>query len=846
MLSFSVRTSAARLLLAALALTAAPLAAQTRPAPADAQDALRTRPDLARRLRERFERSGMDREQMRDRLRAAGYPEDLLDQYITQGSGTTTAATGAPGTDPAGAARAASPATPSASSLAAVGALAATDTVAATRAPRPDDAALEAALEAALQSAPGAPAADSGTALFGLDMFRRTTSQFDPNNAGPVDGSYRLGPGDNLVLILTGNVELAHSLDVTREGFVVVPQVGQFHVANVTLADAERLLFARLARAYPGMGHSAGAGTRMSLSVARLRSNQVFVIGDVATPGSYRVSGAGTVLTALYAAGGVSANGSFRRVEVRRGGRVVRTVDLYDYLLRGDAGQDARLENGDVVFVPVHGGRVRMVGEVVRPATYELAPGETLDELVRCAGGFTERALRSRVQIERIVPPAQRVAGGSDRTILDVPGDVAAGRAPAVEPGDVVRVFAIANEVGNRIAVSGSVWNPGAQGFTPGTRLSEALRRAGGLRPDAFLGQVLVDRVLPDSSRTQLRATLRDTTGAAVNDLVLQPGDEVRVSSMAEFRPSRFVSVGGAVRNPGRYPWRDGMSMRALVQLAGGLDEGALLTYAEIARLPADRSNGATATAFRVPLDSAYLFERGPDGRYSGPPGVAAPTASAPEVPLHAYDNVLVLRQPGWGLQRTVVMTGEVTYPGRYALLTQGERLSDVIRRAGGLTPLAYADGAALVRQERRVGRVGIDLPAVLRRAEHRDNLLLTDGDSVNVPRNPAVVTVAGAVHSPIAVAYVPGRDMEYYVRAAGGATARADMRRAYVSQPSGKVEALAAHRLRPDAVPEPRAGATITVPERPASERRDTSAMVMVGAQMLGALAALAAVARR
>jgi len=150
------------------------------------------------------------------------------------------------------------------------------------------------------------------------------------------------------------------------------------------------------------------------------------------------------------------------------------------------------------------------------------------------------------------------------------------------------------------------------------------------------------------------------------------------------------------------------------------------------------------------------------------------------------------------------------------------------------------------VRQERRVGRVGIDLPAVLRRTEHRDNLLLTDGDSVNVPRNPAVVTVAGAVHSPIAVAYVPGRDMEYYVRAAGGATARADMRRAYVSQPSGKVEALAAHRLRPDAVPEPRAGATITVPERPASERRDTSAMVMVGAQMLGALAALAAVARR
>lgn len=206
--------------------------------------------------------------------------------------------------------------------------------------------------------------------VFGLDMFQRPTTLFEANLAGPVDEDYRLGPGDQLVLILTGDVEQAHTLDVTREGTIVIPQVGQIAVNNLTLSELNELLYARLGRVYSGVVRGPNARTRFSVSVAKLRSNQVFVTGDVSQPGSYRVSSAGTALTALYAAGGPTANGSMRRVTVRRGSRAADTLDVYDYLLKGEASHDGRLQAGDIVFIPVHGPRVQLTGKsCARPCT---------------------------------------------------------------------------------------------------------------------------------------------------------------------------------------------------------------------------------------------------------------------------------------------------------------------------------------------------------------------------------------------------------------------------------------------------------------------------------------------
>ena len=351
-------------------------------------------------------------------------------------------------------------------------------------------------------------------------------------------------------------------------------------------------------------------------------------------------------------------------------------------------------------------------------------------------------------------------------------------------------------------------------------KVSDALRIAGGVRPDVYLGQVLITRTQPDSSKIQLRAALRDTTGAVINDIPLQEDDEIRVFSTSEFRPTRYVAINGAVRKSGQFPYREGMTIRDLVLLAGGLDQSAYLNEAEVARLPENRAGGVTATTFRVPLDSSYIFERGPDGKYLGPPGLPAPTGPNPEVVVQPYDNVLILRQPNWELQRTAVVAGEVRYPGRYTLKTKSEKITDLIQRAGGLTPDAYANGVTFYRPRNGVGRIGIELPDVLKNSRSLDNLPLQDGDSLYIPRYNAVVAVQGAVNSPVSVTWSPGKSIDYYIRAAGGPSRKADLNRAYVTQPNGKVESRQANFLLPDRIPHPRAGSTVFVPERDPLDR--------------------------
>ncbi len=687
--------------------------------------------------------------------------------------------------------------------------------------------------------------------IFGLNLFRqRGKNLFQPNLAGPIDANYKLGPGDQLVLILTGDVEHADPLMVTREGFVVIPQVGQVNVNNLTLAQLDDVLYARLGRVYSGVKRGPGATTHFSVSVARLRSNQVYVVGDVKEPGSYQISSAGTALTAIYAAGGPTLNGSLRRVLIRRGGALVDSLDVYDYLLHGDALHDTRLQSGDVVFVPVHGPQVKVAGEVIRPAVYELMPGETLRDALRDAGGFQAGASRRFVQITRILPPDQRGLGGHDRVVIDVSSDqldTATGPALPLFPGDSVRVFAIAPRVHDRITVSGDVWQPGPQGLAPGMRLSDALKVAGGVKPDAYLGQVLIARMQPDSTRQQLRSALRDTSGTPTDDIFLKEDDDIRIFSVRDFRPRRYVAIAGAVRKSGRFQYHDGMTMRDIVLLAGGVTDGAYLQEAEIARLPENRAGGVTATTIRVPLDSTYLFERNGAAAYRGPPGVQVAAAGAPEVTLQPYDNVLILREPDFQLPRTVVVGGEVAFPGRYTLTRKTERLSDVIGRAGGVTKAAYAEGMMLYRHLDRTGRVGADLPAALDDPKSRDNLILQDGDSLFVPTYSGIVRVAGEVNAPTAIAYVSGQDINYYIRAAGGPGRKADVGRAYVTQPNGKVQAINHHFLLPDNVPQPKPGAAVYVPEKEfRANEVQTAQYLLLAAQVVGSLATIIIVARQ
>lgn len=862
MLTSLVGTIRRAVLLAAcvLPLVAAPRLAAQQPTAEQAGELLRSRPDLVRQLRDRIATAGLTPDQIRARLRAAGYPEDLLDDYI-RGADTTRQVT--PGADVLEAIR----------TLGIVSRESA-DTLTALR-----DSVMRRRADSLYADTTGRP---RQLPIFGLDVFRQFTTQFEGALAGPVSDNYRLGPGDVLVLILSGEVEVAYDLEVNRDGFVFIPQVGQLYVANLSLAQLRDLLYARLGRVFSGVRRGPNATTRFDVTVSRLRQVQVYVVGDVALPGAYGISAAGTGLTALYAAGGPTANGSMRRIEIRRGADLVDSLDVYDYLLRG-INASPSLGTGDVVFVPVHGGRVAVTGSVVRPARYEILPGETLRDVLRMAGGFDAGAVRQRVQIHRILPPDSVDSPGRARVVIDVgAGDFSGNAAPGIpmEAGDSVVVFALPEAVSNYVTVAGNVYLEGRIGLTRGMKLSDAIRLAGGPRPDVYLDRILLSRMRPDSSRYQLRSAFRDTTGAVTDDLLLQDNDVIQVFSSSAVRPDVYVSVVGAVKSPGRFRYTEGMTVRDALLLAGGVTEDADLREAEVARIPEDRAPGTLARTITVPLDSTFLLARSPGGRYVGAPGMAAPAAGAPEVTLQPFDNLVVFRQTNWNAPRLVALTGRVVHPGRYALTSTTERLADLIERSGGLTSDAYPGGIAFYRVREVVlpraaadsdttladtsdvaaaaplpepeivrERVGIDLPKVLRDADARDNIILAAGDSIHIPEFDPVVLVEGGVNAPGPVAYTPGKSLDWYVNAAGGYSQRGDRNRAYVVQPNGKKEGVKRRFLLADTSPPPDPGARVYVPEKDLQIDPTPSNLPQIlstAAQVLAAIVTLIVVSRR
>ena len=663
-------------------------------------------------IRQRIRESGLTADDIRARLRAGGYPENLLDAYLDDA---------APG---------AANAQPSAGTAAAIQALG--------FAPQSNEGL---PLDTGVVRRP----ATTPSRVFGVDVFQRTSAPFLPLLAGPVPRDYLLGPGDQLVLILTGEVQKAHTLPVTREGFVLIPQVGQVYVANLTLAQLSDVLYDRLARVYSSIRRTPHATTQYALSVANVHANQIYVVGEVVQPGAYQISSLATVFSALYAAGGLTDRANLRRVEVQRLGKTVATLDVYDYLLRGDTRSDVRLETGDVVLVPLYSTRVQLGGAVARPAIYELKTDETLGDLIRIAGGFRHDAAQRRLTVHRVLPAEQRGSGPA-RAAIDV----------------------------------------------------------------------------------QL---------APLPPLALIDGDSIVVDSVPPLNRSLYVSIDGMVNKPGRYPWRAGMTLRALVLLARGPAIGASLREAEIARLPADRSSGQLAVTLRVPLDSTYLYDRDSTGRYDGPPGMAFPGTGAADVVLQPFDNIIILKQPDFDFQRTIVLTGEVRYPGPYSLRTKNERIADVIERAGGLTTQAYAEGIRFVRPAREAGRINIDLPRALRDHDSRDNIILQPGDSIDIPEFQASVRVHGAVNSPGSVLWKEGASLAYYIDAAGGYAATADRGRTSVQFANGETRTKSSR---------PGPGSAVFVPEKVPGSRTDRVALITGLAQVVSSLVALAVVLSR
>jgi polysaccharide export outer membrane protein len=603
--------------------------------------------------------------------------------------------------------------------------------------------------------------------VFGLRVFRRAQTQFDPVLYGPVDAGYRLGPGDEIQLVITGDVEVAYTLEVSREGFIFIPDVGQLLVNGLTLGQLDDRLFDRLRDVYSSISRSPNARTRFNVSVGRLRSNQIFVTGDVELPGSYQVSSAATVFNALYQAGGPTEEGSFRRVEVHRGGQVVFTVDLYDYLVRGAAPDDIRLQQNDRVFVPPAGTQVQIEGSVRRPAIYEVLPNEGLREALSFAAGLRSDALVRRVQIDRIIPPAMR-QNGRYRELVDVDlADVAGGAHVPLVDGDVVTVFAIVDERRNRLWLDGEVRNPGIYEWSPGTTLWGLIERADGLAERAYTPRAHVYRLVEtDGSRRLLQVSLVTDAGTPLQDIELADNDSVVVFSREELRQPEFVSIDGYVKNPDDYPLARGMTLRDLVLAAGGFIHGAYVVEAEVTRMP-DMLQRTDTTAYVI-----HVALGGTATDSVSINGVPYWLPQEGELELVHGDRVFIRRAPGYEMTREVYLTGEVKTPGAYVLARRDERLVDVLARAGGLTENAFRGGIH-VKREGRV--VAADPERALADPRDRNNIPLVSGDSIHVPAHNPTVTVAGAVNFQATVVYVPGRSVDYYLNQAGGLLDSAD-----------------------------------------------------------------------
>jgi protein involved in polysaccharide export with SLBB domain len=713
-------------------------------------------------IRARLEAAGITVDEVRERLRQAGYPENLLDAYLQPGAEVE----GVPSLTPA-------------------------------------------QIERVLQRL-SVPSLDPLTdSLFMPD----TVTQFMPVSMGPVPADYRLGPGDELVLILTGDVQNVYALPVTREGFVVVPDVGRVSVNGLTLEGLRSSLYTHLGRVYSGVRRGAEATTFFEVAIATLRRNQVFVIGEVERPAQYEVTSVSTALDALYQAGGPTANGSFRGIEIRRGDRLVATLDIYEYLTRGAATGDISLDQGDVVYVPVRGSHVEIDGNVIRPGIYELKGDEGLRALIDLAGGIVPEADLRRVQIDRILPPEQR-RPGVGRSLFDV--NVAAlldseGEIVQLEPGDRVYVFAVSEERRNTVTVRGNVRSPGVFGYAPGLTLGEVIDRAGGLREDTYLGRAQIVRLDPvDLSRRVVPVSL-----AGERDVELDEFDEIVIYSISEFRDKRYVMIYGAVNGPGVYEFRDDMTVRDLVLMAGGLTGDAYVLEAEVARLieNPDRPGDLTEVV-QVPLDSSYVVTSPGDDSGDG-------ANRAPDFHLQSYDNVFIRSRPGWELQRTVAISGEVRFPGRYSLLRKDETLTELIERAGGLTENASPAGVRFFRIEHVVGypvphlaRLNVDLVDILAYPSERNRVVLMDGDSVEIPEFIRTVQIDGAVLYPTSVLFEPGRGLDYYVTGAGGYARDADSGKTRVEYSNGAVETVHGWFIF-KSKPEPGPGSRIFVPAK-------------------------------
>ena len=682
--------------------------------------------------------------------------------------------------------------------------------------------------------------------IFGSELFSTSSLAFEPNLRIATPGNYSLGPDDELLISVYGNSEAKYNLKVNAEGNIYIQNAGPVFVSGLTVEDAALKIKNKLASTiYRAINTG---GTKVQVSLGNIRSIRVTIIGEAKKPGTYTVSSLSTLFNALYLCGGPSLNGSFRNVELIRNNKIYKTIDLYDFLLQGSLAGNVRLADEDVIRIPYYQTRVLISGEVKRNGIFEIRPADKLQQVLDNAGGFTDSAYRSSIKITQFTDKERKVVdvNNTDYNSYELHGS------------ESIYVGKVLNRYANRVIVKGAVMRPGQFELSDGVTLKKIIEKADGLREDAFLNRGIITRLKDDLTLEILSFNVAAILKGTEDDILLKREDEIVISSIFDLQNKKTISIQGEVRAPGSYEFKDGATLKDLLFEAGGFSEAATGKRIEVARRVnnADLNTTSTEIATIVQVDAEKDLQVKGINFY-----------------LQPYDVVIVRNNPGYFIQKTVQVEGEVLYPGAYVINSVDEKLSSIINRSGGFKNTADASAASLRRvnkidvqsdiKSKKVEKIvsgqirdtaasdslaqeavkpydliGINLETVMQKPGITNDLILEEGDVIYVPKKNQAVKVRGEVLFPTQFAFQEGYNMKYYIDKAGGFSSNAEKKKSFVLSSNGNAKTVKKF-LFFKKYPEIKAGDEIYVPPVP-----DRSGKGLSTAEVIGISSAVASLA--
>jgi protein involved in polysaccharide export with SLBB domain len=660
-------------------------------------------------------------------------------------------------------------------------------------------------------------ASDKNKKIFGFQFFNSENLSFEPSTNMPVSESYSLGIGDEVNISVYGASQQSYQLRVQKSGSISIPDLGPVHVYGIPFREAKEKIKNRLISIYNGMSGDR-PNTFVDVSMGSLKGVKVNVIGEVNLPGTYSLPATASVFNALYLAGGPNENGSFRKIDVLRDGKLLTSIDVYAYLIDGDTQNNIQLRDQDVILVRPYLKRVAVEGEFKRTGLFEAQKDETVADLLRFAGGFTDKAYTHRLELYRNNTRTLSFKGVSEEQYNQV----------QLMNGDKLVAGAASTRFENRVSVSGAVYRPGNYELTEGLKLSELLKEADGLKEEAFMERAVLTRKMEDMSLQAISFSPKEVLTGNY-DMDLQREDRIQISSKFDMREARTVEIVGEVQFPGTYAWADNLKIGDLIFQAGGFKEQAEVAGIEVSRVLDEKEiselTNSLLHTYQFPVDRNLHLN--PEGE---------------SFLLKAFDKIYVRRAPGYRPQGVVRIQGEVLFAGEFGITRKDEKISDIVKRAGGVSPEAYLKGAslrrkivlseveyqaklALVAQDTTMKKedieklnyqiVGIDLAEILVHPGQRGDLEVREGDQIFIPSKLETVMVSGAVLSPVAHTYETKKSLKDYVYGSGGFAQQAKKGKVYVLYANGTTSATKTGffvRHYPKVEP----GCEIIVPKKP------------------------------